>query len=215
MSPDTGPNWGAIEVAYRAGKETLRAIAEAQGVSHVAIQKRAKKDGWVRDLSARIEERANYLVTKDAVTKTVTKERLVTERAVVEANAELTANIIRAERRDLAKARELVGKLFAEVDAQTSGTEVFEHLGEYLADPKANSGKLAEAYQRVLSLPARIKGAKDLVDALDKLIVREREVHRIGDTDGDDDPAERITQIVLVAVRPDHGVVIDQQIRGD
>ena len=43
------PDWLAIEGEYRAGSDSLRAIADRQGISEGAIRKRAKKNGWMRD----------------------------------------------------------------------------------------------------------------------------------------------------------------------
>ena len=42
------PDWADIEKAYRAGRETLRAIAERNGITEGAIRKRANRDDWVR-----------------------------------------------------------------------------------------------------------------------------------------------------------------------
>lgn len=47
------PDWEKIELDYRAGIKTLTQIAAEHGISHVAIIKRAKRDGWERDLSHR------------------------------------------------------------------------------------------------------------------------------------------------------------------
>jgi hypothetical protein len=41
------PDWGAIKAAYQAG-ETARSIAARFGISHTAINNRAKKEGWVK-----------------------------------------------------------------------------------------------------------------------------------------------------------------------
>ena len=47
------PDWEKIEADYRAGIKTLRQIAGEHGVTHGAINKRAKRDGWSRaDLAA-------------------------------------------------------------------------------------------------------------------------------------------------------------------
>ena len=50
-------DWEAVERDYRAGVLTLREIGERYDCSHVAITKRAKKEGWVRDLAPKIRER--------------------------------------------------------------------------------------------------------------------------------------------------------------
>lgn len=43
------PDWIAIEGEYRAGVESIRAIADKHGVSDTAIRKQAKQKGWSRD----------------------------------------------------------------------------------------------------------------------------------------------------------------------
>lgn len=43
-------DWKAIERDYRAGIKTLRAIADEHSITHPAVSKRAKRDGWERDV---------------------------------------------------------------------------------------------------------------------------------------------------------------------
>jgi hypothetical protein len=50
-------NWLAIESEYRAGIRALRPIGEQYGVTEAGIRKRAKRDEWDRDLTARIKAR--------------------------------------------------------------------------------------------------------------------------------------------------------------
>lgn len=51
-------DWDAVEREYRIGLRSLKDIGVEFGVSDAGIIKRAKRDGWVRDLSARIESKA-------------------------------------------------------------------------------------------------------------------------------------------------------------
>ena len=72
------PDWEAIERAYRAGLLSIREIASAQCITHGAINKRAKRDGWERDLKAKIKAKADALVSKRTVsTKTADTGDLV------------------------------------------------------------------------------------------------------------------------------------------
>lgn len=199
------PDWVAIERDYRAGRDTLRAIADRNGVSHVAIQKRAKKEGWVRDLAGKIAAKTEALVTKDAVTKSVTKEDLVTEREIIEANAELNASVIRGQRQDIRRARELVSKLFNELEQTTDNIDLMEQIGELMARPDdAGLDKINDLYRKILSLPGRVDMVKKLVETLDKLIDKERKVFNIEDRHGgDEDPlASLIKAIQGNSVRP-------------
>lgn len=53
MSDKKDIDWNAVELEYRAGIKSLKAIGNEFGVSDAGILKRAKRDGWERDLSAR------------------------------------------------------------------------------------------------------------------------------------------------------------------
>jgi hypothetical protein len=184
-------DWDAIENDYRAGIKTLRQIAEEQGITHGAINKRAKRDGWERDLSAKIKAKAAALVSKDAVSKEVSSAALVTERAVVEANAELQAGIIRAHRTDITRYRALCQTMLGQLEAESDTPELFEQIGVLLSAPDDNGqDKLNEAYRKAISLPSRIDGVKKLAEALKTLIGLERQAFGIDDRAGvDDKPA--------------------------
>lgn len=193
------PDWADIEAAYRAGTETLRAIAARHpGVNHVAITRKAKKEGWVRNLSAKIKSMADDLVTRSAVTAPVTRIGPVTEKHIVDANALLQATRILEQRKDVVKSRELVSKLFAELDLTTDGLELMEQIGELMASPdEAGIDKMNELYRKVISLPGRVDMAKKLVETLEKLINAERRVFNIKDDSGDE-PKRFIAEVRLV-----------------
>lgn len=170
----TKTDWEAVERDYRAGVKSLRQIGEEAGCSHVAIQKRAAREGWTRDLSAKIRAAADAKVTRDAVTSEVTVETKTAERAVVEANAELQANILRAHRKDITRARTLALALLAELEQQTGNLGTFEDLAEMLRTEEGGD-KLAEFCRKVVALPSRVDSAKKLAETLKTLIGLERQ----------------------------------------
>ncbi|WP_322997942.1 hypothetical protein [Castellaniella sp.] len=178
------PDWERIEADYRAGLLSVREIASAQGVSHVAIGKRAKRDGWERDLKAKIKAKADALVTKAAVTSEVTSEQAVTERSIVEANAQVIAEIRTTHRRDIARARSLAMSLLVELEAQTDNTDMIQQLAEAIAASEDSPDGLMRAFQRVMSTSGRIDSMKKLAEALKVLVGMEREAYEVG-TDGD------------------------------
>lgn len=108
-------NWEAVEVDYRVGLLTLREMAEAHGVSHVMIAKKAKALGWTRDLSAKIKAKADDLVNRAAVTSSVTK---VTEAEIIEKNGTQSATVQITQRTDIKRARDLNMVLLAEIEMQ-------------------------------------------------------------------------------------------------
>ncbi len=153
-------------------------------MSHVAIGKRAKRDGWERDLKAKIIAKADALVTKAAVTNEVTSEQAVTERRIVEANAQVIAEIRTAHRRDIARARSLAMSLLVELEAQTDNTDMIQQLAEAIAASEDSPDGLMRAFQRVMSTSGRIDSMKKLAEALKVLVGMEREAYEVG-TDGD------------------------------
>ncbi|MDC6133692.1 hypothetical protein PPH41_39115 [Burkholderia gladioli] len=173
------PDWERIETEYRAGVLSLREIAKAHpGVSHVTIKRRADKEGWTRDLAERIQAKAEELVTKQAVTEDVTRQRAVTEREVIDANAARIAQVRGEHRADIARARQLAMTLLAEVEAETSGIEHLQELGVLLFSPdERGRDRLNEIYQKVISSAGRIDSMKRLSETLRHLIALEREAY--------------------------------------
>lgn len=208
------PDWEAIETAYRTGSQSVREIAAQFGISHAAISKRAKKESWDRDLQARIQAKADALVTKREVTKKVTTEKLVTERQIVEANAEVIANVRMEHRGDIRRARTLTNSLLAELESECSDVDALNQLGELLRrEDDKGTDKLNDLYHKIISLPGRVKAMKDLVDSLKNLIALERQAYSLDDPDAgkqspigdksDDDLTRRIQE--LMHGKPDAG----------
>lgn len=174
------PDWEAIETAYRAGVMSLREIASQHGISEGAIRKRAKRDDWSRDLNAKIQQKADDLVRKQEVRKQVRNESTLTERVLIEATAEVIATVRMEHRGDIRRARELTNTLFDELGAQCADVSALEQLGDIMFDPDDKGrDRLSEIYQKVISLPSRVKSMKDLSDSLKTLIGLEREAYSI------------------------------------
>lgn len=172
------PDWERIELEYRAGIQTLRQIAEAHGITHGAINKRAKVQGWTRDLNAKIQAKADALVSKAAVSTEVSKEAKIAEKAVIDANAQAVADVRLAHRRDIHRARKLTNALLDELEQQTNPVTLglLTDLGELLEKPDEKTGrdKLNELYMAIISLPERSKTMKLLAESLQKLVDMER-----------------------------------------
>lgn len=208
------PDWEAIETAYRTGSQSVREIAAQFGISHAAISKRAKKESWDRDLQARIQAKADALVTKREVTKKVTTEKAVTERQIVEANAEVIANVRMEHRSDIRRARTLTNSLLEELESECSDVDALNQLGELLRrEDYKGMDKLNDLYHKIISLPGRVKAMKDLADSLKNLIALERQAYSLDDPDAgkqspigdksDDDLTRRIQE--LMHGKPDAG----------
>jgi hypothetical protein len=159
--------------------KTLRQIAEEHGITHGAINKPAKRDEWVRDLSAKIAAKADELVSKAAVSISVSKPS-ATERDVVAANAQLQADAVLSQREDVRRGRRLVMSLFEELEHETEHRDLYLQLGKLMQSPDdAGADKLNELYRKVISLPQRIDGARKLSESLRIQIELERKVLNI------------------------------------
>ncbi|WP_314102731.1 hypothetical protein [uncultured Stenotrophomonas sp.] len=120
-------DWERIEPSYRAGLLSVREIAAQHGITHGAINKRAKRDGWTRDPQAKIEAKADALVSKQQVSREVSNEAKVSERVLVEASAQVIADIRLNHRKDIARARAMTMSLLEELESQIGNIDLVEH----------------------------------------------------------------------------------------
>jgi hypothetical protein len=188
------PDWERIEQLFRAGLLSVREIASASGVSHTAINKRAKAEGWERDLKAKIKAKADSLVSKRVVSSKVSTETLATERGIVEANAEVIADIRMAHRTDIGRSRRLANKLLDELESLTDEQGTIKSLikqfkeddhedGDAMADMLALANKIG-------ALPSRTKTMKELAETLKTLVALERQAYDLGTKSGGNDADE-------------------------
>ena len=176
------PDWESIESAYRAGLLSLREIASKHDISEGAIRKRAKRDDWSRDLNVKIKSRSDDLVRKQEVRKQVRSETALSERVLIEATAEVIANVRMEHRGDIRRARELANSLFDELSAECADIDVLRSLGQMMIEPDDNGrDKLNELYRAIISLPERVKSVKALSETLKHLIGLERQAYGLDD----------------------------------
>ena len=172
-------DWEAVEREYRGGILSLREISDIHpGTNHVAIARKAKKEGWERNLSEKIKAKAEALVTKQSVTAGVTEKGRVTEQQVIETNALAIVNVRLSHRAGLSEGREIIKTMMGELSAQcgAENSVLLRQLGDMMRSPdEFGNDKLNDLYLKIVSLPSRAKTMKDLVDATVKLIDKERQ----------------------------------------
>lgn len=173
-------DWERIEYDYRAGILSVREISEARGVSHTAVNKKAKQLGWERDLKAKIKAKADALVSKAEVSKEVSSRRVATEKETVDSNAKLLADVRMGHRKDISRFRNLASKMLAELEGVTDNQDLFDELGELIRSPDdKGQDRRNDLYQRVIDLPSRSKTMKEMSDTLKTLIGLERDAYDI------------------------------------
>jgi hypothetical protein len=192
------PDWERIEADFRAGIKSLREIAEPFEITEGAIRKRAKRDGWTKDLSAKIKARADDLVRKETVRTTSTQLTPETEKSEVEINARVAATVRLEHRTDIKRTRELFQGLMGEIEGMTAYPELAEELFELLNDPTEGADpdkpmskgeeerhrRMRDTFNRIMSSAGRIDSAKKLTEMLEKVIRLERQAFSIEDEAG-------------------------------
>lgn len=187
-------DWEAIEGDYRAGVLSTREIAAAHGISHTAINKRAKAESWERDLSAKIKAKADALVSRREVSSEVSTARAATERQIIEANAERIAQVRGEHRGTAARLNTLGLTLLAELETQSADVEALAKLGELMLSPdEKGRDKLNELYHKIISTPSRIDSAKKVAETLRHAIGLEREAYGLDAGKGNDEPPGEIS----------------------
>ena len=117
-------DWEAVELHYRAGIRSLKDIGAEFGVSDAGIIKRAKRDGWERDLLAKIQAKAEAKVRASLVSSEVSAQTKAAEQQIVDANAKAIADIRLAHRKNFARAEEITVRLFEELDSSEDALSV-------------------------------------------------------------------------------------------
>lgn len=180
-------DYAAIEPGWRAGIKSVDQLAaeytEATGVGVTApaIRKHFRKLGVGRDLAAKVQAKAEAMVSQAMVSGKVSTSTTETEAAIIDAAATAVAGVRISHRKDIARARALVIDLLGEVETITGDRETFANLGDAMAKPDEKGvDKLNEAYHKAISMPSRISGLKSLAEALKNLVALEREAHGIG-----------------------------------
>lgn len=205
MIEKTAPDWELIERQYRAGLLSVREIAASQGITHGAINKRAKRDDWPRDLKAKVKAKADALVSKSAVSKQVSADTKIAERIEVEANANLVYEVRLAHRTDITRSRKLANKLLDELESLTDEQGTIKSLithfkegdhedGEAMADMLALANKIG-------ALPSRTKTMKELAETLKTLIGLERQAYGIDDQSSEESYEDRLARLMGEAGR--------------
>jgi hypothetical protein len=185
-SPKNDPDWIRIEADYRAGVKTLRQIASEHGITHGAINKRAKRDDWTRDLAAKIRAKADALVSRAAVSTSPEMQRLATEKQVVESGARSQASVRMTQQDRISRGGVAVMRLLDEVERASTDPGLFARIEAALALAKPGE-ELAEQHrvtmsdglQRALSLGNRTGVVRQLMEALRIQVTLEREAYGI------------------------------------
>lgn len=190
-------DWESVEIQYRAGIRSLKDIGREFDVSDAAIVKRARRDGWTRDLKAKIHAKAESKVSESLVSAQVSAQTKVREREVIEANAAAIADVRLAHRNDIRRSRELTNKLLEELECLTDNRELFEQLGELMHSPDDKGmDRLNDLYRKVVELPNRTKVMKELAETLRVLVALERQAYNLDEQQHEEPYEDRLRRVL-------------------
>jgi len=162
------PDWEAIERAYRAGSLSLRGIADKYDTNEGTIRSRAKKHGWLRDLTDQVRAATSGKLSRKASRTDVTQLDVREDAQIIEEASTEAASIVIAHRADLSQWRAIANKLRNALQ----GIEVNEdNLGDF--SRSLNAG----------------------VDAQLKVIKGERQAYNL-DTEGGPTDADEFTKLL-------------------
>ncbi|WP_448206480.1 hypothetical protein [Azospirillum sp. sgz302134] len=176
-------DWEAIEREYRAGQLSVSEIGRQYGVSHTAINKKAKSQGWTRNLAERVREEVSARLVSDGVSAANARE-------TVELAAARGVEIVRSHRQDIASGRKMVSLLMKELETATVHIDDIEEVIEEETADDSN-GKRRAMMQMAVALPSRAKTIASLSMAMKNLIGLERQAFNL--SDGPDDEKKGVT----------------------
>lgn len=190
-------DWEAMEPDWRANIKSKKELSIEYGVSRAAIDKHWAKAGVERDMTSRIQAKADALVTQQAVTRAVTPATKISEQEIVSANGAMVANVRIGHRKSIARGHALCEALMAELEAQTFDAVLMGQLGELMRNPDdAGADRLNDIYRKVISTPGRVDTAKKLIETMKSVIAMEREAYNIVVAPAADTPANSIASFL-------------------
>lgn len=194
-------DWEQIERDYRADVLSIAQIARESGAPSSTIRARAKRNGWVRDLSTRIKMRADEFVNQDAIKNAITTIK-DNEELTVDENARLTAGVRLSHRKDIQRARHATNELLTEIESMIGETNRHRLDGlllllmeEGIVD--GDDWRAQEAYKRATSLSSAVGNMQKLADTMVKLVGLERQAWNLDDLDSKThDPLETLLHTI-------------------
>jgi hypothetical protein len=187
----------ALELEYRAGIKSLRALGSEFGISGARVLQIAEELGWERDLKARIQAATEAKLNAAMLDVKLDTDKVEREERVVEANADKQVDVVLSTRTDIQRVLNLVYNLLTELEETTNNRELFTQLGVLMYSPNDKGvDKLNEIYLKSVSMPSRVSAMKSLTDSLKTLIGLKRQAYGLSDNaNGDSDKPATETQM--------------------
>lgn len=176
--PARNIDWVKIEQDYRAGILSVREIAREVGLSDAAIRKRAKANGWERDLTEQVRAKTRQLLVRSLASSQAGPQSPHATSDEISSKAAVTqVAVVRDHQISIHDAYSLTRRMLDELNATTSHPGELEVMIEAVYDDP----KQRKAAQRAVSLPSRAAVMRDLATAARTWVGLERQAFGIFD----------------------------------
>lgn len=179
-------DWETIEKVYRTGRHSLKQLSAEYGPAPSTIVKRAKKEGWEKDLTGAVQQRTREKLSRPDSTPPDMPEAEVVERA-----ADENAQVIRGHREMLADWRRIAAR-FAQ--------RLSEQLDQGTMQVQTRTGDIAEVD---LPLDYVGKAMSAGTQAVDRVVTMERRSYGLDQDNGDTE--QKTFEELMSEVAPEDG----------
>lgn len=184
-------DWERAEKDYRAGQLSTVEISRQIGVTETAVRKRAKRDGWVRDLAGAVKK-----ATREKLVRSTVRSSDACDQQVIEEAAARGVEVVRSHRNDISAGRGICAMLLTELRDGTENPQLVSELVDQTADAEEWDAKRRSAAQRAISLPSRAGVMRDLATAMKTLQGLERVAFNLDERQSETDPLDALLQAV-------------------
>ena len=173
-------DWEAIEAEYRSGTISNSELGRKYDVSEGAIRKRAKAQGWTKDLTEKVQTAVRDKLVRAEVREANARTSSRTDAEIIEAAAETAVQVVQIHRRDVRNGRTICAALFAELQDTSANREL---IAECIESETQNdlSPTRRNQMMKAVSLPTRARAMLDLSAAMKNLVAVERQAFNLDD----------------------------------
>lgn len=187
---EAAPDWDAIHAEYRAGQLSNVMLGKKYGVTEGAIRKRAKAEGWQKDLADAVRQQVKEKLVRDEVRAPNARDR-----EIVEAAATTGADVVRRHRRDISKGQDIVSMLFGQLEeAATNRAELEDAIEEETKNDETTRRRTQ--LMRLVSLASHAGVLRDLSTAMKNLIPLERQAYNLDEQEHEEPYEERLRRLL-------------------
>ena len=182
-------DWESVRVDYCAGQMSIREIARKHDVAESYVRRKAKENGWERDLTEKVSERVRSKLVRTNERATNAHDEVRTNRRtdeeIIEAAAETAVQVVQIHRRDVRHGRLICAALFAELQDTSANREIIaESIDSETQDDSSPTRR--NQMMKAISLPTRARAMLDLSAAMKNLVAVERQAFSLDSKDDKD-----------------------------